>query len=176
MYYRKCKIEDCNNDIKCLGLCKKHHQRYLRHGSPHISLKERHGQRYTKTYASWLGIRQRCKNKNNNDYNLYGGRGITVCKRWKKFSTFLEDMGHTPSKHTIDRIDNNGNYNKNNCRWATQKTQVRNSRLSTIIKHNGKQMCISAWAEYLSINYSTLRTRLNNWSVDKALTTPVRKA
>lgn len=87
----------------------------------------RHGQP-TRTYRSWSGMRTRCFCKNNRVYARYGGRGITVCERWKKFENFLEDMGVCPPGRSIDRINNDGNYEPGNCRWATPTQQSRNRR------------------------------------------------
>ncbi len=81
-------------------------------------------------YSSWHGLRQRCNNPNDKDYIKYGGRGIKVCDRWDSFYVFLADMGEKPSpQHSIDRIDNDGNYEPSNCRWATKKEQTHNSRV-----------------------------------------------
>lgn len=130
----------------------------------------------SKTYLSWGNMIQRCTNPNEKQYKDYGGRGITVCKRWMKFENFLEDMGERPKGHQIDRINNNDNYCKSNCRWATRKEQMRNKRNNRTILFNRKTQCVAAWAEEYGINDGTLRARLNNgWSIKKTLITPVRK-
>jgi hypothetical protein len=82
-------------------------------------------------YKTWVDMRQRCNNPNNNDYKHYGGRGIKVCNRWlESFNNFLEDMGEKPEGLSIDRIDVNGNYEPSNCKWATRKEQTDNRRIS----------------------------------------------
>ena len=129
----------------------------------------------TPTYITWSHMRRRCSNPNNKDFKNYGERGITVCDSWGQFKNFLTDMGERPPHMTLDRIDNNGNYEKNNCRWATRKEQGRNTRSNRIITYNGRDQPMVAWAEEYGINASTLGTRLNKWSIKKALTTPVRK-
>jgi hypothetical protein len=88
----------------------------------------KHGYSKTKIYRVWSGIIQRCNNPNNKDYKDYGGRGIVVCKRWLKFENFLKDMGEVPFGLTLDRINNDKNYYKKNCRWATWNQQANNRR------------------------------------------------
>lgn len=130
----------------------------------------------SKTYSTWIDMIQRCTNPNSKDYHNYGGRGITVCKKWMKFENFLKDMGESPEKHQIDRADNNKGYCKLNCRWATRKEQQRNTRANHMITFGGKTQCLAAWAEELKISYQTLHARLRRkWSIEKALTTPARK-
>jgi hypothetical protein len=112
-------------------LCTKHYTRLNRHGDPKVN--KNHGFKKNKSpaYTCWSHIKSRCYNEKDQDYHYYGGRGIIVCDRWKNdFVSFYEDMGDRPSpKHSIDRIDTNGNYEPGNCRWATAYTQVKNRRL-----------------------------------------------
>lgn len=144
-------------------------QKFGRHGHA-----KRGGSR---TYKSWLCMIQRCTNPNNKNYHHYGGRGIKVCKRWKIFKNFLKDIGESPTKnHTLDRIDNDGNYCKFNCRWTTQKEQNRNSRHNHLITHKEKTQCLIEWSEESGMPEHIIRWRLKHgWSVEKALTTPVGK-
>src|SRR5688572_1683194 len=87
-----------------------------------------------RTYNAWLGMRERCRNPKSRAYANYGGRGISVCARWDDYENFLSDMGEPPSKgHSLDRINNNGNYEPSNCRWATKSEQQGNQRRSTIV-------------------------------------------
>jgi len=122
-------------------------------------------------YRTWNHMKQRCINPNVKEYKNYGGRGISVCKEWKNdfkaFYNWAMDNGYK-SNLTIDRIDNNQGYYPNNCRWATNKEQQRNTRHNHLITYKGKTYCITEWAEILNINVSTLYCRLKrNWSVEK---------
>jgi len=114
----------------------------------------------TPEYRTWKGIRKRCHNPKSVGYKNYGGRGIKVCDRWSKFENFLADMGQKPTpKHTIERRDNNGNYEPNNCRWATVKEQNNNRRSNTKVTYNGQTKTISQWADELGFSWKTLYMR-----------------
>lgn len=128
------------------------------------SVRYKHGLTGTAEHKIWMSMRSRCSNPNNNHYHLYGGRGIFVCERWKNsFSFFLEDMGKRPSsQHSIDRIDTNGNYEPGNCRWATDKEQMRNTRRNLIVEFNGKLMPLVVAAELAGVNYDAAKWRVKN--------------
>ncbi len=127
-------------------------------------------------YGTWNKMCKRCDSPENSSYKNYGARGISVCDKWRNsFLSFVEDMGPKPTpKHTVDRIDNNGNYCPENCRWATPKEQGRNTRKNRFLTFKGNKKTISEWAEELDISESTLRCRLDRfgWTIKKALTTP----
>ena len=134
----------------------------------------RKNRKTSQIYTSWKSMNQRCFDFNNPAYSSYGGRGITVCRRWKKFENFLEDMGKRPPGTSLDRINNNRNYYKSNCRWATPKQQGRNKRNNRLITFIGKTKCLSAWAEKYNIPRITLTMRLKRgWSIEKSLITPI---
>ena len=124
----------------------------------------------TGTYVSWYGMKTRCFNKNYKDYKYYGGRGIKVCNSWMKFENFFEDMGERPEGKTLDRIDNNGNYCKENCYWATRKEQANNRRSNRYLTYKGKTQNVSEWAEELNINKNDISNRLNlGWKIERIL-------
>jgi len=117
---------------------------------------------------------ERCRRPSHRGYKNYGGRGIKVCARWKRsFSAFLEDMGEASPGLSLERIDNGGNYEPGNCRWATMKDQLRNTRKNLMMTLDGRTQAQSAWAEELDLPKSTIRMRLKiGWSVRDALLTP----
>ena len=107
----------------------------------------------TTEYKSWCGMKYRCSNSKATKYKNYKEKGITVCERWiNSFENFLEDMGKAPTtKHTLDRIDPNGNYESTNCRWATQLQQQGNRTNNRWIEHDGKRMILSDWGRFLNV-------------------------
>lgn len=135
----------------------------------------KHGMRNTLTYSTWRSMNTRCKNAHIAQYNDYGGRGISICDRWKCFENFFQDMGERPQGTSLDRIDNNGDYCKENCRWSTREEQGNNTRKTTHIEFNGKIQSTTQWSNETGIEQSVLCKRLQKWTVEKALTTPVRK-
>ncbi len=130
-----------------------------------------HGMRRTKEYAAWTDMNTRCTNPNSVKYPRYGARGISVCERWNKFESFFEDMGSAPSlKHTLDRIDSNGMYCIDNCRWATQSTQQNNRTNNRLITHNGETHTLQEWSKLTNIPRKTISNRIDRgWESAKAL-------
>jgi hypothetical protein len=130
-------------------------------------------------YAIWQSMKNRCNNPNVLAFPSYGGRGIKVCDRWlgpSGFQNFFADMGPRPSKkHSLDRIDNNGDYCPENCRWATKIQQANNTRANRILEFSGKAQTLAQWAEETGLSHTAILLRLKRgWSIDKALTTPLR--
>lgn len=119
-------------------------------------------------------MKQRCLNPNNAGYYKYGGRGVTVCQRWlESFGNFLADMGEHPTGLSLERKDNNGNYEPSNCKWATPLEQSLNTRRNRNIEFQGRVQARKQWAREYGINHETLRHRLNRgWAIEKALLTP----
>jgi hypothetical protein len=138
--------------------------------------RSRHGGKGTRAYRIWQAMLNRCRNANVVCYPHYGGRGIKVCERWHSFPAFLADMGEPPEGTTIERVDNDGDYAPGNCRWATRKEQMNNTRACKLVTYNGKTQTVAAWAEELGINRYTLYNRLNDygWSIEQSLTVVAR--
>lgn len=140
-----------------------------------------HGLIGTRVYNAWRGMRERCYNQKNRSYKDYGNRGIQVCEEWrndaKSFAEYVSKLPHCEEKgYTLHRIDNDGDYEPNNVMWADRETQANNKQCNHLLVFNGETHTISEWSVILGIKYSTLSARINvyHWSVEKALTTPVR--
>ncbi len=138
--------------------------------------RRKHGMSKTSPeYNVWILMKRRCYNQKDGSYHRYGGRGIRVCDRWiNDFSNFIADMGLRPSPdHSIDRINFDGNYEPNNCRWATQKEQQRNKSSNRMITFMGVAMSMMEASERSGISYNLIRTRIHlGWSNERALSGP----
>lgn len=131
--------------------------------------------KHPKIYRTWAGMLSRCSNSKLRCYADYGGRGIVVCERWHDFSVFLEDMGMPPTaEHSIDRIDNNGNYEPGNCRWATNSEQSRNRSDNRYLEFDGQRKIVADWAKDTGLSEHLISSRLDvlGWTVERALTEP----
>lgn len=140
------------------------------------SLPRKHGKCKTPLFSVWMGMRDRCERPKNNAYRNYGGRGIKVCPRWRAFAAFAEDMepGYQPGLE-IDRIDNNGDYEPGNCRWATPAEQALNKRTTRFIDWRGERLPLQVWAERIGLKPNTLICRLRRGRpLDRAMTTTPR--
>jgi len=132
-----------------------------------------HNMSNTPTYRTWVNIRTRCENPNTPYWPAYGGRGITVSRRWQSFEAFLADMGPRPNGASLDRIDNDGPYSKANCRWATRRTQMRNTRRNIFVSAFGRTLVIEDWSSLTGIHKNTLTFRIKSgWPAELALTLP----
>lgn len=136
-----------------------------------------HAMSKTPEYVAWVQARQRCRNPKWPAFHRYGGRGITVCERWRdSFEAFFADMGPRPSPaHSLDRIDNDGHYEPGNCRWSTVRAQNFNRGTNRIIEHDGERLPLGLWAERAGINKSTLYYRLRRGVPMREALAPVHR-
>ncbi len=132
---------------------------------------------HVRTWDCWSSMNKRCRSLLRPMVLSYAGRGITVCQRWKSFDNFLADMGEKPAGLTLDRINNDAGYFPGNCQWAKPKEQARNRRGNVRYSFDGLTLTQSEWAERTGLSQETLYYRINKakWSVERALTTPLRK-
>ena len=135
----------------------------------------KHGLSKTPVHAVWRAMIQRTTNPNHDQYDDYLGRGISVSESWREFLNFYADMGEPPKEHTLERIDNDKGYNKENCRWAPWSDQARNKRTNYKVTHQGNTKCLQDWAEAHGLKVSVLRRRIHEWKwpIETALTAPV---
>jgi hypothetical protein len=133
-----------------------------------------HGMEGTPVYDAWAHMIQRCENPKNKYFAYYGGRGISVCPEWRKFPAFYRDMGDKPTpKHSLGRIDNDGNYEPGNCRWETQKQQMRNRRTTKWLEFNGERRPLGEWAELHGLPPKIVKDRVAaGWRMDEVLLIP----
>lgn len=140
---------------------------------------EKHLMSYTPEYRAWASMKNRVCNPNSIGYNYYGGRGIVICERWlNSFDNFLEDMGiRLSDKHSLDRIDVNGNYEPSNCRWATIEQQNSNKTSNVMVTYKTETKYLAEWARVLNTSQQVLMYRLNvaKWSIEKTFETPIKK-
>jgi hypothetical protein len=131
-----------------------------------------HGKSRSKEYRAWIQMKSRCENSKHPRYSDWGGRGITICRRWRSFPNFFEDMGECPPKHSLERVDNNKGYSPKNCCWSIAKRQQRNKRNSYRVTYKGKTRTLIDWADLLGFSFPCLRARLRvyGWTVEKAFT------
>ena len=183
----KCKC-DCGNECIVYGQALRGGFRidcgcgsFERHSEISKKTATTHGESNTRLYRVWRAMRERCEVESSHNYHGYGERGISVDPKWEQYKEFRDwanrngyDENAKRGKTTLDRIDVNGNYTPENCRFVDQKTQCRNKRNNYNIKFNGVTKCISDWAKEVNIERLTLRRRLKSeWPIEKALTTPV---
>ena len=137
-----------------------------------------HGEKKNPIYKVWAAMIARCDCRTHKQYSEYGGRGITVCDRWRGRDgvlNFAADMGDRPEGHSIDRIDNDGGYEPSNCRWANRSEQQRNKRSNRLVTFKGVTKCVAEWAEELKIPWHAIGGRLNaGWSDERAISTPYK--
>jgi len=169
------------NAVLCKCICGKEDiikSTYLKNGharccikcSQHKHRKHGHAINPTPTYQTWTGMFSRCNNLNDPAYVRYGKRGIKICDWWFSFENFLSDMGVRPKNLTLDRIDNDGNYEPGNCRWATAMEQAQNTSRNIKIEIDGKIKVLSEWTRVSGVCAETILYRLNNgWPSKKAV-------
>lgn len=136
-----------------------------------------HGMTQTRPHNIWTGMNRRCRDKKTNRYHRYGGRGIKVCERWSKsFEAFWVDMREGYEDHlTLERVNNDKNYSKDNCEWKTAKDQANNRTTNRRIEFRGRTMNLGQWAEELDLSQSALANRLRKWPLERAMTEPPRR-
>jgi hypothetical protein len=142
-----------------------------------IAMNTSHGLSKIPEYAVWAAMLRRCRRPQEDSYARYGARGISVCNRWLDFANFIADMGRRPGYGwSLERINNDGNYEPGNVRWATAKEQARNRRTSSFLTFNGRTATIAEWCEITGLTQQQVSGRLSRqgWSVERTLTEPLR--
>lgn len=184
-HYCKCECLKCHNITitRFDNLKTNHTQSCGCYNKERIKETQRtHGLSRTPFYCRWINMKQRCDSKDGRNYIYYGGRGITYCKEWENFENFKKDMYESFISHvekhglrntTLDRIDVNSNYCKENCRWATITEQMNNIRTNRLLTYNGETHTLAEWSKVLNLSYTTLRHRFDRkWDLEKMFNTP----
>ena len=169
MFLAKC---DCGNETKA-RIQHLRSGRIRSCGCLHDEFHITHAKSKTREYRIWVGIKSRCNNPKNRAYADYGLRGVSLSDKWaKSFDQFYADMGDCPEGMSIDRVNNDGNYEKSNCRWATRHEQSRNTSRNINITFDGITLTLMDWAKRLNVPYYRLRNRIKElgWSIDRAFT------
>ena len=157
----RCAVDGCERRSRVRGYCTLHYQRIKRHGDPLVASRTRNNDSGSAEYRVWEGMWQRCTNPNSDNFSRYGGRGISVCERWRDYRNFLNDMGRRPTiDHQLERNDNSKNYDPRNCRWATRKEQQSNMRSNRYVELHGQRVTLSQASKTLEVPYTTLWHRL----------------
>lgn len=178
----RCSVEDCEKDAKHLGFCTMHYARVHRYGDPSTVKRQQRinaKKRYRKEYNSWRAMKDRCLTPTNEWYGHYGGRGIKICDEWLGpygFDNFIKDMGERPKGFSIDRIDVNGDYCPENCRWANQSQQMNNTRVNRRFMAFGKKGTFTELFRLFApddLKKKTAERRFYEmgWSIEQAITT-----
>ena len=182
-----CKISGCYNNVFRDGYCDRHYKRLSKYKDTRAFIPNGLAKQFPREHNSWAGAKARCLCPTNKAYLKYGGRGIKICERWlgpMGFTNFLEDMGPKPSYrkftsgkgiYTLDRIDNDGDYCPENCRWATAIQQTRNRKIVRRIEIEGEQKTIQEWATETGLSYATIHQRYEKGIRGKKLLKKPRK-
>jgi hypothetical protein len=165
---------------QCVCVCGKELVRYVAELRPTSSCgcgRIKHGGHGTAEYKAWEKMKHRCQQPSNPRYVRYGGRGISVCQRWMSYENFIADMGRRPShRHSLERINNDGNYEPANCRWATPAEQMQNTKTTKLITFGGVTLSMAGWAKKLGLAQHTLTGRIHRgWTLERVLTPPLER-
>lgn len=175
---KECSVAGCRNPQHSRGMCQMHYQRWKKHGNPLFEYKRQkykyNSRIYNSEYFAWKSSQRRCLNPKCPEYKNYGGRGIKVCERWlgaNGFDNFMEDMGKRPGdEYSLDRIDVNGNYCPENCRWADKYTQDNNKRTNRYVTINGITKTIMEWSRGTGLTWDCIHDRIEmGWPEDELL-------
>lgn len=169
-----CGVADCDKKLLQKGYCAAHYMKWYKYGDPLVS-KMKPGRGRTPTVISWASMKQRCSNPNDPSKKRYIDRGIKYDPSWELFDNFVKDMGERPDGTTLDRIDNDKGYCKDNCRWANIETQANNKSSNVFITYEGETKTLMQWSRYTGIKYSLLQWRINKgWNMERVFTTKPR--